>query len=46
MPSRGEHDQALDWLAKAFAAGYKDYATLGRHPIFATVRTDRGFRTC
>ena len=45
--TRGEHDQALEWLAKAFAAGYKDYATLGRHRIFASVsEKTRGFRTC
>ena len=41
---RGEHDQAIEWLAKAFAAGYKDYATLGRHPIFARIRTDARFQ--
>ncbi len=42
--TRGEHDQALEWLAKAFAAGYKDYATLGRHPIFLRVRKDTRFQ--
>ena len=42
--ARGENDQALDWLAKAFAAGYKDYSTLGRHRIFAAVRTDPRFQ--
>ena len=42
--TRGEHDQALEWLAKAFAAGYKDYATLGRHRIFASVRKDARFQ--
>ena len=42
--TRGENDQALDWLAKAFAAGYKDYSTLGRHRIFAAVRTDPRFQ--
>ena len=41
---RGEQDQALEWLAKAFEAGYKDYATLGRHPIFAKVRRDARFQ--
>jgi TolB-like protein/predicted Ser/Thr protein kinase len=40
---RGEHDGALEWLAKALAAGYKDYATLGRHPIFSGVRKDARF---
>ena len=43
--TRGEHDQALEWLAKAFAAGYKDYATLGRHRIFASVRKDARFQS-
>jgi len=43
--TRGERDLALEWLAKAFEAGYKDYATLGRHPIFASVRTDARFQT-
>ena len=42
--TRGENDQALEWLAKSFAAGYKDYATLGRHPIFARVRKDTRFQ--
>ena len=42
--TRGENDQALEWLAKAFAAGYKDYSTLGRHRIFAAVRTDPRFQ--
>jgi TolB-like protein/predicted Ser/Thr protein kinase len=42
--TRGEHDPALEWLAKSFAAGYKDYATLGRHRIFAAVRTDPRFQ--
>ena len=42
--ARGENDQALDWLEKAFAAGYKDYSTLGRHRIFAAVRTDPRFQ--
>ena len=42
--ARGESDQALDWLEKAFAAGYKDYSTLGRHRIFAALRTDPRFQ--
>ena len=36
--TKGEEDQAVEWLEKAVTAGYKDYATLGRHPIFARVR--------
>ena len=42
--ARGENDRAIDWLEKAFAAGYKDYSTLGRHRIFAAVRTDSRFQ--
>jgi hypothetical protein len=42
--TRGEQDQAVEWLAKAFGAGYKDYATLGRHRIFARVRRDPRFQ--
>ena len=42
--TQGDEDQAVEWLAKAFAAGYKDYATLGRHPIFARVRRDPRFQ--
>jgi len=42
--TRGENDQAVEWLAKAFAAGYKDYATLARHPIFTKVRHDPRFQ--
>jgi tetratricopeptide (TPR) repeat protein len=41
---RGEHDSALTWLEKAAAAGYADYSTLGRHPIFAAVRADPRFQ--
>lgn len=43
--TRGEKDQAIEWLAKAFGAGYKDYATLGRHPIFVSVRPDPRFQS-
>jgi tetratricopeptide (TPR) repeat protein len=42
--TNGDGDRAVEWLAKAFAAGYKDYATLGRHPIFARVRRDARFQ--
>jgi lipopolysaccharide biosynthesis regulator YciM len=42
--TRGEKDQAVEWLARAMAAGYKDYATLGRHRIFAQVREDPRFQ--
>ena len=42
--TRGENDLAMEWLTKAFAAGYKDYTTLGRHRIFARVREDARFQ--
>ena len=42
--ARGENDRAVEWLTKAFDAGYKDYATLGRHRIFAGVRQDSRFQ--
>ena len=29
-----ENDQALDWLERGVAAGYRDYSTLARDPIF------------
>ena len=41
---KGETVQALEWLEKGFAAGYKDYATLGRHPIFASLRREARFQ--
>ncbi len=31
---KGDSVQALEWLERGFTAGYKDYSTLGRHPIF------------
>jgi serine/threonine-protein kinase len=40
---RGEPAQALDWLERGLAAGYKDYATLGRHPIFEPLRREPRF---
>ena len=43
--ARGEHDAALDWLDKAVAAGYGDYSTLPRHPIFERVRGNVRFQT-
>jgi TolB-like protein len=41
---RGEKDQALEWLEKAHAAGYNDYSTVARHPVFESVRPDPRFR--
>jgi TolB-like protein len=40
---RGEQTQALDWLERSFTAGYRDYSTLRRDPIFADVRRDPRF---
>ena len=41
---KGESVHALEWLERGFAAGYKDYATLGRHPIFEPLRRERRFQ--
>ena len=42
--ARGEHAAALDWLDKAVAAGYCDYSTLARHPMFEPVRREARFQ--
>lgn len=42
--ARGQKDAALDWLARGRAAGYKDYATLGRDPLFAGLRGEPQFQ--
>jgi hypothetical protein len=42
--ARAETDEALEWLERAFTAGYKDYSTLGRHPIFLAVRREARFQ--
>jgi serine/threonine-protein kinase len=36
--------QALEWLERGATAGYKDYSTLGRHPIFAGLRREPRFQ--
>ena len=41
---KGETAQALEWLERGFAAGYKDYSTLARHPIFAGLRRETRFQ--
>jgi hypothetical protein len=41
---QGQTVQALEWLEKGFAAGYKDYSTLGRHPIFESLRREPRFQ--
>lgn len=40
---RGESDQALEWLERAFEAGYRDYGTLERDPIFRPLGGDPRF---
>jgi eukaryotic-like serine/threonine-protein kinase len=42
--ARGENGAALDWLEKAPAAGYVDYSTLGRHPVFERLRREPRFQ--
>ena len=41
---KGESAQALEWLERALTAGYKDYSTLGRHPIFESLRREAQFQ--
>jgi hypothetical protein len=41
---KGETDQALEWLERGIAAGYTDYSTLGRHPIFASLQREARFQ--
>ena len=40
---KGEKDQALDWLERGLASGYRDYSTLGRDPVFHDLRRDQRF---
>lgn len=42
--ARGEKDKAIDWLSRAYDAGYKDYETLGRNPLYAGLRDDSRFQ--
>jgi tetratricopeptide (TPR) repeat protein len=42
--AQGDNATALEWLEKAQAAGYCDYATLSRHPIFERVRREPRFQ--
>jgi tetratricopeptide (TPR) repeat protein len=41
---RQDHDTALDWLTRAFEAGYREYAQLEADPILAQLRTDARYR--
>jgi hypothetical protein len=41
---KGESVQALEWLERGLTAGYKDYSTLGRHPIFENLRRESRFQ--
>ena len=40
---RGEADPALEWLERAFEAGYRDYGFLERDPIFRPLGSHAGF---
>jgi len=40
---RGEADAALEWLERAFEAGYRDYGFLERDPIFRPLGSDARF---
>lgn len=40
---KGEKDQALDWLERGVASGYRDYSTLGRDPVFHDLRREQRF---
>ena len=42
--THGDNAAALEWLEKAQAAGYCDYATLARHPIFERLRREPRFQ--
>jgi tetratricopeptide (TPR) repeat protein len=39
-----ESVQALEWLERGLTAGYKDYSTLARHPIFESLRRESRFQ--
>ena len=41
---KGESVQALEWLERGLTAGYRDYSTLGRHPIFESLRRESRFQ--
>ena len=41
---KGESAQALDWLERGLTAGYRDYSTLSRHPIFERLRRESRFQ--
>lgn len=42
--ARGEKDKALEWLSRGRDAGYKDYETIGRDPLFASLRGEPRFQ--
>jgi hypothetical protein len=42
--ARGEKEKALEWLSRGVGAGYKDYETLGRDPLFADLRSAPRFQ--
>ena len=40
---KGEPRAALEWLNRAYTAGYRDYGVLARDPIFASLKPDAEF---
>lgn len=40
---RGESTAALDWLDRAYAAGWRDGRTLAIDPLFASIRREPRF---
>jgi len=42
---RGEHEQAIEWLERAWEASYPDGAFLGDDPMFISIREDGRFRS-
>ena len=40
---RGEANVAVEWLDRAFDAGYRDYGVLERDPIFKPLGSDARF---
>jgi len=41
---RGDHAGAIEWLGRAYDAGYRDYGMLELDPILATLNPDAKFR--
>lgn len=41
---RGDHAGAIEWLGRAYDAGYRDYGLLEPDPILAALNPDATFR--